>query len=142
MDIIIGTTEPAGGHHSRFAGRALEPSPTDRGIVVIQLVRVTIRPEQRDRWLEIIRDNASTTRTEDGCESYQIGEDLEAPDTFVIVERWANLDAQFSHLKTPAFAELMGALGDVLAGPPEVAIHEVASTLTLDEALSAAGVSQ
>jgi hypothetical protein len=33
----------------------------------------------------------------------------------------------------------MGSLGDVLAGPPEVSINEVASTLTLDEALAAAG---
>lgn len=123
-----------------FAGSAVGPSPTDRGIVVIQLVRVTIRPEQRDRWLEIIRANASITRTEDGCESYQIGEDLEAPDTFVIVERWANLDAQFSHFKTAAFGELMGALGDIIAGPPAVSIHDVASTLTLEEAFAAAGI--
>jgi hypothetical protein len=36
----------------------------------------------------------------------------------------------------------MGALGDIIAGPPEVSINEVASTLTLDEALVAAGVSR
>jgi hypothetical protein len=35
----------------------------------------------------------------------------------------------------------MGALRDVLAGPPEVSINEVSSTLTFDEALAAAGVS-
>jgi hypothetical protein len=35
----------------------------------------------------------------------------------------------------------MGALGDVLARPPEVSINDVSSTLTLDEALAAAGVS-
>jgi hypothetical protein len=35
----------------------------------------------------------------------------------------------------------MGALADVIAGPPEVTINDVSSTLTLDEALTAAGVS-
>ena len=37
------------------------------------------------------------------------------------------------------FGELVDSLGDVLAGPPEVSINEVASTVTLDEALAAAG---
>jgi hypothetical protein len=36
----------------------------------------------------------------------------------------------------------MGALGDIIAGPPEVSINEVSSTLTLDEALAAARASR
>jgi quinol monooxygenase YgiN/mannose-6-phosphate isomerase-like protein (cupin superfamily) len=109
--------------------------------MVIQLVNVSIRPEQRDKWLELIRMNAVQTRAEEGCESYQISEDLETPNTFVIVERWASLEAQYEHFRAPEFGELMGALGDVLAGRPDVSINEVASTLTLDEALAAAGAS-
>jgi quinol monooxygenase YgiN len=110
--------------------------------MVIQLVNVSIRPEERDRWLELIRMNAAQTRAEEGCESYQISEDVETPNQFVIVERWASLEAQHSHFRRPEFGELMGALGDVLAGPPDVSINDVASTLTLDEALAAAGVSR
>lgn len=110
--------------------------------MVIQLVRVSIRPEQRDRWLELIRQNAAQTRAEDGCESYEMSEDLETPNTFAIVERWVGLDAQYEHFRNPQFGELMGALGDLLAGPPEVSIHEVASTQTLDEALANAGVAR
>jgi quinol monooxygenase YgiN len=109
--------------------------------MVIQLIKVSIRPDQRERWLEVIRANAAQTRSEDGCESYEVGEDVEAPNTFVIVERWRDLDAQYDHLRDRKFGELMGSLGDILAGPPEVSINEVSSTLTLDEALAAAGVS-
>ena len=107
--------------------------------MVIQLVRVPVRPDHRDRWLELIRDNAAQTRAEDGCQSYEVTEDIEAPNTFVLVERWRDLDAQYEHFRNPKFGEMMGALGDVLAGPPEVSISEVASTQTLDEALAAAG---
>jgi quinol monooxygenase YgiN len=110
--------------------------------VVIQLVRVSIQPEQRDKWFQLIQTNAAQTRAEPGCESYQVSEDLETPNTFVLVERWAHLQAQYDHFRNPRFGELMGALGNVLAGPPDVSIHEVASTLTLDEALLAAGVSR
>lgn len=108
--------------------------------MVIQLVNVSIRPEQRDRWLELIRANAAQTRAEEGCESYRVCEDLDTPNDFAIVERWTSLEAQYGHFRTPEFGELMGALGDIMAGPPEVSIHEVASTLTLDEALAGAGV--
>jgi quinol monooxygenase YgiN len=110
--------------------------------MVIQLVRVSIRPERRDRWLGLIRANVTQTLAEEGCESYQVSEDVDAPNDFVIVERWTSFEAQYSHFRAPEFGQLMGALGDVLAGPPEVSIHEVGSTLTLDEALAAAGVSR
>lgn len=49
--------------------------------MVVEVVRVTIRPEQRDRWLEIIRMNAAQTREEAGCEKYLVSEDSEAPNT-------------------------------------------------------------
>jgi quinol monooxygenase YgiN len=96
--------------------------------MVIQLVRVAIKPEQRETWLVLVRQNAAETRAEEGCESYEIGEDIETPNIFVIVERWADLNAQYEHFRNPRFGELMGALGDVLAAPPEVSISEVAST--------------
>ena len=109
--------------------------------MVLQVVNVSIAPEQRDRWLELIRANAAHTRAEEGCESYQVSEDLETPDNFVIVERFASLEAQHSHFRTPEFGELMGALDGIVAGPPEVSIYEVSSTVTFEEALAAAGVS-
>ena len=107
--------------------------------MVIQVVRVSIKPEERERWLALSRMNAELTRSEHGCMSYQVAEDVEWPNTFVIVENWASMEAQYAHFRQPGFSELMGTLGDLLAGPPEVAIYDVNSTMTLDEALKAAG---
>ncbi|HUS22232.1 MAG TPA: putative quinol monooxygenase [Aeromicrobium sp.] len=108
--------------------------------MVVQVVRVSIKPEQRDRWLELVRLNAAQTRAEEGCESYAVCEDVEKPNVFVLVEEWASMDAQYEHFRNPEFGKLMGSLQDVLAGPPEVSIHDVASTQTLEEALRLAGV--
>ena len=109
--------------------------------MVIQLVRASVKPDQRERWLDLVRANAAQTRVEDGCESYRICEDVEAPNTFVLVERWRDLDAQYAHFRRAEFGELMGSLDGVLAGPPDVSINETASTRTLEEALAEAGVS-
>ena len=79
--------------------------------MVIQLVRVSIRPEQRDQWLELIRQDAARTRAEEGCQGYHVSEDVETPNTFAIVERWTGPDAQYDHFRTAGFRELMRALG-------------------------------
>jgi quinol monooxygenase YgiN len=108
--------------------------------MVIQLVRVSINPDQREKWLDIVRATVAGVRDEAGSEGCVACEDLENANNFVLVERWRDLEAQYDHFRRPEFSELMGSLDDVLAGPPEISIHEVASTLTLEEALAAAGV--
>lgn len=107
--------------------------------MLVQLVRASIKPEQRDRWLEVIRRNAARTRAEEGCEGYRVAEDLETPNNFVIVEHWTSLDAVHTHFRNQ-FKELMAELGDVFAAPPEAHVHEVASTLTLEQVLAGAGI--
>jgi quinol monooxygenase YgiN len=109
--------------------------------MLIQIIRASIKPEQRDHWLAVIQENAARTRTEDGCERYQIAEDLEASNNFIIVEQWTSLDAVYTHFRNQ-FAGLMAALGDVFAAPPEASVHEVASTLTLEQVLAGAGIAQ
>jgi quinol monooxygenase YgiN len=89
----------------------------------------------------VIEPRGADTRAEEGCEGYQIAEDLERPNTFVIVELWTDLDAVYTHFRNE-FEGLMAALGDVFAAPPEATIHDVATTLTLDEVLAAAGITR
>lgn len=108
--------------------------------MVVQIVTVTIRPEQRDRWLELLSANAARARTEPGCEGFRACEDVEMPNRFVLIEQWADMEAQYDHFRDPRFGELMQSLGEVLAGPPDVAIHDVGATQTFDEGLAAAGV--
>ena len=53
---------------------------------------------------------------------------------------WDGLDGLYRHFQARHFTEFFAALGDMLAGPPEGSVHEVATTLTLDDALRAGGV--
>ncbi len=108
--------------------------------MVIQVVKVSVQPAQRARWLEVISKDAAQTRTQPGCEAYQVSEDIEAPNSFVIVEQWASQEAHLDHFRQPQFQELMGSLAQLLAEPPAVAIHDAASTRTLEQALAAAGL--
>lgn len=109
--------------------------------MIIQVVRASIKPEFRDRWLEVMPQNAAQTRAEEGCEGYQVAEDLETPNSFVIVEMFTNMDVLHAHFRNQ-FQGIMAALGDAFAAPPEASIHEIASTKSLSEVLAEAGIAQ
>ena len=108
--------------------------------MVLQIVRASIKPERRDHWLEVIRLNAARTRAEAGCDSYQVAQDLEHPDDYVIVEQWASMEAVHEHFRNQ-FGWLMSTLGDVFTVPPTATFHDVTSSATLGEVLAAAGAS-
>lgn len=108
--------------------------------MVIVHARVPIKPEARERWLEIVAAVRNPSRGEDACRSYRIYENIETPNSFIFVEEWDDLDGLYRHFQTSHFGEFFSALGELLAGPPEGSVHEVASTQTLDEALAAGGV--
>ena len=109
--------------------------------MIVQIVRASIKAEHRDLWFEVIRRNATQTRAEEGCEGFQVAEDLEVPNSFVIVEMFRNMDALHEHFRGQ-FQGIMAALGDAFAAPPDASIHEIASTKSLGEVLAEAGIAQ
>lgn len=108
--------------------------------MIVQIVRATIKPEARDRWFEMLRWNAPETRAEEGCEAYQVAEDLEAPNSFVVIEMWTSLDAVYAHVRND-FERIMAALGDAFARPPEASFYEVTTARTLADILKVVGIS-
>ena len=109
--------------------------------MVVLHARILIRPEARERWLSLVDSVAGPSRAEDPCHSYRIYEAIETPNSFIFVEEWETLDGLYHHFRTPHFTAFFRALPEVLAGPPDGSVYEVASTLTLNEALAAGGVS-
>ena len=108
--------------------------------MVILHVIVPIKAEARGRWLEIVEAVTGPSRAEDACRSYQVYENIDVENRFIVVEEWDSLDGLYRHFQARHFTEFFAALGDAVAGPPEGSVHEVASTLTLDDALRAGGV--
>ena len=107
--------------------------------MIVQIVSASIKPEHRDRFIEVVKRNGVESRAEEGCLGYQVAEDLEAPNNFVIVELFSSMDALKEHYLAQ-FEGIMADLGDKFAAPPSASIHETASTITLEEALSDFGI--
>jgi quinol monooxygenase YgiN len=85
--------------------------------MIHSLAFITAHPGRRDDLIAAWRANAPTVRAEAGCIEYAATIDLPAagdfqtpvgPDTIVIVEQWASLDALRAHVVAPhmqAYAE-------------------------------------
>lgn len=88
------------------------------------LAVVTTKPGMRGRVLEKFNANVPAVRAEDGCIEYGATIDhADAGDvqtkfgdeTFVVVEKWASLDALKAHIKAPHMAAYGAKVKDMLA---------------------------
>ena len=74
------------------------------------LAIITAKPGMRDRILETFRANVDAVRAEHGCLAYEAVVDVRnaapgfaqfGPDSFVVVEQWASLEALQAHAVAP-----------------------------------------
>jgi quinol monooxygenase YgiN len=98
------------------------------------LAIITAKPGQRDKILEAFRANVPAVRAEEGCIEYGAAVDTEGlgsfqakfgPDTFVVVEKWASVDALKAHGAAPHMAAYAAKTKDMVASR---AIHVLSPT--------------
>lgn len=101
--------------------------------MIVVVARLTTDAERRAALIDAGETVAAASRAEDGCLNYRIFQATDDENAFVIVEEWADDAALQAHFKTPHIAAFMPRLGPLLAAPPDVGFHEVASTRDLSD---------
>lgn len=85
---------------------------------------ITAKPGQRGDILAAFQDNVPAVKAEDGCIEYGATVDADGvggwqarfgDDTFVVVEKWASVDALKAHAKSPHMAAYAGKVKDMIA---------------------------
>lgn len=85
---------------------------------------ITTKPGQRDTVLAHFRANTPAVRAEDGCIEYGAAVDIDHPpafqtawggDTFVVIEKWASMDALKAHAAAPHMAAYAAKTRDLVA---------------------------
>jgi quinol monooxygenase YgiN len=93
---------------------------------------ITAKPGQRETILKEARDNLAAVRAENGCIEYGPVVDtgdgafqtLLGPDTFMVIEKWADMDALKAHAVSPHMVAYAAKIKDLIA---KRAIHVLAS---------------
>jgi quinol monooxygenase YgiN len=78
-----------------------------------------VKEGEEKNLLKAARPCITATRKEKGCITYELNQSLDTPREFVFYEKWKSIDALARHLETEHVKTLLGALKDILDGPPK-----------------------
>jgi quinol monooxygenase YgiN len=92
--------------------------------MIIVVGRVTVRPEARDRALEVSLEHVRRSRTEPGCLLHSVHHDVEDPDTLVFLEQWEDDAALQAHFAVPESLAFVTALSELASKPPSMDLYE------------------
>ena len=101
--------------------------------MVFITLKVPIRPDQRDAWLEGIRRYADAVRAEPGNVEFNVFESIDEPNQFAIVEAFESPEAGDEHVKTPHFKEFFEWFPKTLASAPDIINTQVDGWSTMHE---------
>ena len=86
--------------------------------MLIRLVEAHVKPEMREKFLEVIRDDAvHSEQDEPGCLRFDVLQDWEDENKFYYYEVYKDEAAMAAHRETPHFARYAAANPELLAQP-------------------------
>ena len=74
-----------------------------------------VKPEALDEALPLLKKLVQDSRKEEGCNGYDLYQNLQDPTHCVIVENWATEEAVHAHSSQPHFVDTIGKLIPLLA---------------------------
>lgn len=77
---------------------------------------IPIRPDCRERALELAKTMTEATQSEMGCISYDFYVGLSDPNTLMLFQEWENMDALMGHFQTEHMDEFLRELPQVVSG--------------------------
>jgi quinol monooxygenase YgiN len=79
-----------------------------------------VKPEDADRWPEIVADFTAATRGESGCLWFDWSRSLDDPTEYVLVEAFRDGDAGGAHVRSDHFATARKTLPPHLVRTPRI----------------------
>jgi quinol monooxygenase YgiN len=79
-----------------------------------------VRPDDADRWAEIVNDFTQACRKEPGCLWFDWSRSLDDPNEYVLVEAFRDGDAGAAHVNSDHFKEAQQTLPPHLVATPKI----------------------
>lgn len=93
--------------------------------MILIVLKIQIRPDRRDMWLERIGKYTAAVREEPGNLSFDVFESVESPNEFSIVEGFASKEAGDAHVQTDHFKDFLVWFPTVIGTAPQIINTEV-----------------
>jgi len=80
-----------------------------------------VKPEKLEEGIKLCKQLVEATNKNDwGCIHYQLYQDTENPTVIAMLEEWESAEAITDHLNAAHFHEILPAIRECMAGPPEL----------------------
>ena len=96
------------------------------------ILRMKVRPGNRDELLRVIRRMLEPTRVEQGCLGFRVYQDIEDRNVYTFIEEWESSEDLEAHILTESYRELLAVMDLLLAEPPQLDIHTVSQTAGIE----------
>lgn len=107
----LAADNPAGDLFGRLGAKIKEGQPFQL------VVKIRLKPGTEEKFNAEAGKAVKETVREPGCEMYALFQDLEQPDTFVLLEKWKSIAALKTHLAQPYTVSLLKTLGELKVEP-------------------------
>ena len=93
--------------------------------MIFIVVKLPVRPDRADRWLETVADFTAATRAEPGNLFFEWSRSVEDPNEFVLVEAFRDGEAGAAHVASDHFSAGVEAMSGEVAAVPQIVNIEV-----------------
>nr|WP_263326848.1 putative quinol monooxygenase [Neobacillus sp. Marseille-Q6967] len=88
--------------------------------MIIYHAFIKVKSEHRETFLDLVKNVIAGSQAEEGNISYNLYEDTQQENTFVMLEEWKDQQATEFHVKTPHYKSFSKNVSTLLAGPVQL----------------------
>ncbi|MGY1843620.1 putative quinol monooxygenase [Modestobacter sp. SYSU DS0875] len=88
--------------------------------MILIVVKFPVRPEFADRWPELVAEFTSAVRAEPGNVMFEWSRSVDEPNSYLLVEGFADADAGAAHTSSAHFQKAIGEMPDWVAATPSI----------------------
>lgn len=94
-------------------------------VPIVLAGRYKIKPEKRERFLQLANSGLQPSRAESGNISYSFYEEAGTPNSFIYFEEWKSKEALVEHLKQPYVIPLIKEFSELVDGDANVRVYDI-----------------
>ncbi|MGH9026107.1 MAG: putative quinol monooxygenase [Acidimicrobiia bacterium] len=100
--------------------------------LAILVGRFEAAPGREEALAAVLAKYVVLTRRRDGCRNVDLVASVLHPGRYVVIEKWASPETPRNHLDHPETLEMAEAATPLLAGPPDLDLHDAVTAQDLE----------
>jgi len=90
----------------------------------MMIVNIPVKADEHDKFIEVTEENAKHTRKEEGAISFDLYQQADNPNEFILIEIYKNEEASKAHQESDHFKKWIEVAPPLMDGSPSAKIYQ------------------